>query len=113
MSASPKKTATGAAADEIRTLVTVQGDVSGQLAVGNNIVQMQIDRVVGNVLNLLPPGSLPRVTERQRPISLVPRRPVPMFDRDDKTALIAAEVAARRPVEVYAPPGAGKSTLLR
>ena len=102
-----------AAAGEIRTEVTVEGNVSGQLAVGKNIVQMRIDRVVGNVLNLLPPGSLPRVTERPHPINLVPRRPVPMFDREDETTVVVAEVTAGRPVEVHAPPGAGKSSLLR
>jgi hypothetical protein len=102
-----------AAAAEIRTEVTVEGNVSGQLAVGSNIVQMRIDRVDGNVVNLLPPGSRPRVTERPLPISVLPRRPVPMFDREDETALVVAEVAARRPVEVHAPSGAGKSTLLR
>jgi hypothetical protein len=63
-----------AAAAEIRTEVTVEGNVSGQLAVGSNIVQMRIDRVDGNVVNLLPPGSRPRVTERPLPISVLPRR---------------------------------------
>ncbi len=98
---------------EINTNVTVHGDVSGQLAVGQNILQMRIDRVVGNVVTVLPAGSAPRISPRSRPIRILPRRPVPMFDRQDETAQVIEWVAAEQAVEVTAPSGAGKSTLLR
>ena len=71
---------------------------------------MRIDRVVGNVVNVLPPGALPSVTERPRPVRVLPRRPVPVFDRTDETTVVEAELLAGRPVEVHGPAGAGKST---
>ena len=66
-------------AGEIRTEVTVTGGVSGQLAVGENIVQVHVDHVLGNVVTVLPPGSAPRVTPRPHPVRLVPGRAMPVM----------------------------------
>ena len=51
---------------EIRATVTVGGDVSGQLAVGSNIVQMRVGNVLGNLVNVLPPDA--RVNVAPRPV---------------------------------------------
>jgi beta-lactam-binding protein with PASTA domain len=99
-------------AGEIRAEVTVTGDVSGQLAVGSNIVQMRVDRVLGNVVTVLPPGATPNVAPRPHPLRLVPRPPTAVFDRVDETAAAVAELAAHRSVALQASPGMGKSTLV-
>ena len=98
---------------EVRTSVTVTGDVSGQLAVGSHIVQMRVDTVLGNLVTVLPPDAKANVTPRPVPISLVPRRPALVIGRQHETALAVEALSDRRPVELYAPPGMGKSTLLR
>src|SRR3954468_15978021 len=95
---------------EVRTSVTVAGDVSGQLAVGSHIVQMRVDTVLGNLLTVLPPDAKANVTPRPLPISLVPRRPGLLIGRQDETALAVQALAGRRPVEIQAPAGMGKST---
>jgi beta-lactam-binding protein with PASTA domain len=93
--------------------LNISGDVNGQLAVGDHIIQVHGGHFLGNVVNVLPSGTVPTVTARPVPTSLLPRRPVPMFDRATETALSTAEIAAGRPVEVSGAAGLGKSTLLR
>src|SRR3712207_3742182 len=103
----------GAPVGEIRTSVTVGGDVTGQLAVGSHIVQMRVDTVLGNLVTVLPPDAKAHVTPRPVPISLVPRRPAFLVGRHEETRLAVEALSTRRPVELYAPAGMGKSTLLR
>src|SRR3954469_20699240 len=98
---------------EVRTSVTVSGDVSGQLAVGSHIVQMRVDTVLGNLVTVLPPDARANVTPRPVPISLVPRHPAFLVGRQPETALAVEALATRRPVELSGPAGMGKSTLLR
>src|SRR3954453_11170805 len=98
---------------EVRTSVTVAGDVSGQLAVGSHIVQMRVDTVLGNLLTVLPADARANVTPRPVPITLVPRRPALMVDRRHETALAVEALSSRRPVQLHGPAGVGKSTLLR
>src|SRR4051794_481410 len=98
---------------EVRTSVTVAGDVSGQLAVGSHIVQMRVDTVLGNLVTVLPPDARAAITPRPVPVHLVPRRPAIMIDRRQETTLAVDSLSVRRPVEIHAPPGMGKSTLLR
>src|ERR687894_2507825 len=103
----------GAPVGEIRTSVTVGGDVNGQLAVGSHIVQMRVDTVLGNLVTVLPPDARANVTPRPVPISLVPRRPAFVVGRQHETALAVEALSTRRPVELHGPAGMGKSTLLR
>ena len=102
----------GDQAAEIFAEVTVEGDLSGQLAIGNNIVQVRIDTVHGDLVTLAS-GEIPVPRARPRPVSMLPRRPDPMFDRRDETARVLADAAQGRPVMVGGPPGIGTSTLLR
>src|SRR3954447_17693057 len=98
---------------EVRTSVTVSGDVSGQLAVGSHIVQMRVDTVLGNLMTVLPADARANVTPRPVPITLVPRRPALMVDRRHETALAVEALSSRRPVQLHGPAGVGEATLLR
>src|SRR4051795_10541329 len=98
---------------EVRTSVTVAGDVSGQLAVGSHIVQMRVDTVLGNLVTVLPPDARAAITPRPVPVHLVPRRPAIMIGRQREITLAVDSLSVQRPVEIHAPPGMGKSTLLR
>src|SRR4051794_34499668 len=101
---------TGAAsrvAGEIRTSVSVGGDVNGQLAVGSHIVQMRVDTVLGNLMTVLPADARANVTPRPVPITLVPRRPALMVDRRHETALAVEALSSRRPVQLHGPAGGG------
>src|SRR3712207_9505074 len=102
----------GAPVGEIRTSVTVGGDVTGQLAVGSHIVQMRVDTVLGNLVTVLPPEARANVTPRPVPISLVPRRPGFVVGRQQETALAVGALSTRRPVELYGPAGHGQSNPL-
>src|SRR3954451_23817043 len=95
---------------EVRTSVTVSGDVSGQLAVGSHIVQMRVDTVLGNLVTVLPTDAKANVTPRPLPISLVPRQPAVLIGRQHETTLAVDALSGRRPVEICAPAGMGKST---
>ena len=97
---------------QIYAEVTVERDLNGQLAIGNNIVQVRIDAVHGDLV-ALPSGQIPVPRLRSGPVSILPHRPDPMFDRSDETARILADAAQGRPVAVSGPPGIGRSTLLR
>src|SRR3954454_7223020 len=83
---------------EVRTSVTVGGDVSGQLAVGSHIVQMRVDSVLGNLVTVLPPNAKANVSPRPVPINLVPRQPGLMVDREHESALAVEALSTRRPV---------------
>ena len=85
---------------EVRTSVTVSGDVSGQLAVGSHIVQMRVDTVLGNLVTVLPPDAKANVVPRPVPISLVPRRPALLIGRQHETAHAVAALPRRRAVEL-------------
>src|SRR3954468_12521038 len=87
---------------EIRASVRVAGDVSGQLAVGSHIVQMRVDTVLGNLITVRPPEAKANITPRPVPITLVPRRPALMVDRQHETALAVEALSTRRPVELLA-----------
>ena len=49
----------------------IEGDVYGQVAVGNNI--LQIGSIHGGVVQFLSPGDRPNVRPRPLPVSLRPR----------------------------------------
>lgn len=92
---------------------TVGGDLSGQLAVGSDIVQMQIGTMYGNVITTAPADAAPAVTPRPRPIRLLPRAPSPFVDRTGETGQVIDALSACSAVNVTGPPVTGKSTLLR
>lgn len=89
----------------------VSGDVGGQLAVGNHIVQVSAQH--GAIVNLASPQQLPAVRPRSEPAAIKPR-PLPgLLGRDAEQALLRSALAGGLPSEVHGLPGVGKTALLR
>lgn len=101
----------GGIADSVHAEVSVGGDVHGQIAIGNNI--LQIGALHGDLVTVAAPGSIPSPALRPLPIRVVPRRPQPFFGRQAEVALLVAEAGAGRTVAVDGPRGIGRSALLR
>ena len=89
----------------------VQGEISGQVAIGNHIVQ--IGSVHGGVVNIITPEQGARPRPRPVPVFLRPRPFPGLLDRatDIHAANDALESAS--PVEFYGQEGIGKTALLR
>ena len=89
----------------------VQGEISGQVAIGNHIVQ--IGSVHGGVVNIITPGQGARPRPRPVPVFLRPRPFPGLLDR--ATDIHAANDALKSalPVEFYGQEGIGKTVLLR
>ena len=90
---------------------TIDGDIEGQVAVGNYI--LQIGDVNGGVVNVTTQSQGPKYTRRADPINLRPRPFRTLLDRDDQAATIKTAMQALLPVSVYGPTGIGKTSLLR
>jgi RecA/RadA recombinase len=88
----------------------IQGEISGQVAVGNYNVQIGVH---GDIVNVVASGQQIRPRPRPTPVSVLPRPFAGLLDRTSE--IDAADVALRSatPVEFYGPEGIGKTTLLR
>ena len=94
-----------------RVNVQIGGDVSGQIAIGNNI--LQIGDVHGGIVNIIQPDKKPTFTERPRPVFVRPR-PFPGFlNRDQEMDVTVEALRMKTPVSVYGENGFGKTALLR
>jgi hypothetical protein len=102
-----------AGSGDVQATVSVGGDLDGQVAIGNNIVQVRIDTMHGDLITAAPASSAPVVRRRRSPARLLPRRPVAFVDRVDETERLVASLRAADAIEVVGPPGSGRSTLLR
>jgi LysM repeat protein len=87
----------------------IQGEVSGQIAVGN--YNLQIGSVHGGVVNINVPR--PRLTARPTPVYILPRRFAGLLDRVDEVEQAAGSLTETEPVELTGKAGAGKTSLLR
>ncbi|MGH2523872.1 MAG: ATP-binding protein, partial [Anaerolineales bacterium] len=88
----------------------LQGEVSGQVAVGNYIVQ--IGRNEGGVVNVaLGQPALPRALPT--PVLLRPDPFLDLLDREVEVNTVLAAVRSTRRIEFYGQPGLGKTALLR
>ena len=90
---------------------TIDGDIKGQVAVGNYI--LQIGNVNGGVVNVAPQSQGPNYTRRKAPINLRPRPFPALLDRDDETATLISAFQASTSVSLFGPAGIGKTSLLR
>jgi len=91
--------------------VHIEGDVSGQIAIGENI--LQIGDVHGGVVNVIQPGKKPTFKSRQRPVMVRPRRFSGFLDRVTEMDAMVGALNGGEPVAMYAADGMGKTTLLR
>lgn len=90
--------------------VHIAGSVTGQLAIGENIVQ--VDAKAGAIVNLY--EGKPIVPRRRPTPVLMPPRPFPgLIGRTTEVGAARAAVRAAQPFEYYALPGWGKTSLLR
>jgi hypothetical protein len=89
----------------------IQGDISGQVAIGNNIIQ--IGAIHGGVVNVALPEQQPRPQPRPTPISLRPRPFPGLLDRQAEVSAVTGAFRSALPVEFHGQAGVGKTTLLR
>jgi hypothetical protein len=89
----------------------IQGEISGQVAVGNYI--LQIGSVHGGVVNFAPPEQQPRPRPRPTPVFLRPRPFPGLLDREAEVGAASASLQSATPVEFHGEAGLGKTTLLR
>ena len=96
-------------ADQI--YVQIGGDVSGQVAIGNNI--LQIGDVHGGVVNILQPDKKPIFSQRAGPVFVRPR-PFPGFlNREQELGAAVDALRIGTSISIYGENGFGKTTLLR
>jgi hypothetical protein len=89
----------------------VQGGVSGQVAVGNNICQ--IGSNYGVVVNVAQPGQQPHLCPHPTPVLLRPRPFADLLDRETEVTGASAALQSAQPVEFYGQEGLGKTAILR
>lgn len=89
----------------------VQGGVSGQVAVGNNICQ--IGSNYGVVVNVAQPGQQPHLRPHPTPVLLRPRPFADLLDRETEVTGASAALQSAQPVEFYGQEGLGKTAILR
>ncbi|MEV0261044.1 hypothetical protein AB0I49_06810 [Streptomyces sp. NPDC050617] len=94
-----------------RDRVRIQGDVPGQVVVGDrNVV---INAEVGSSVTYRAEGP-PPVRRRAHPLGwALPARAPALLARTGELAALGRWLAAGQPVQVYGPPGLGKTALLR
>lgn len=98
--------------DEGRAIAAdVSGEVSGQVAVGEHILQVHAEH--GAIVNVAAPGERPRVRPRPGPIDLRPRDFPGLLGREAEVRALADGWRAGEPVAVHGEDGVGKSVLLR
>ncbi|MBM4426232.1 MAG: hypothetical protein FJ031_03230, partial [Chloroflexi bacterium] len=91
--------------------ISVSGDVSGQIVVGNN--NLVIGGVYGGIVNLVTPGKQPVFNARAKPVLLRPRAFQGLLDREDeqKTAVNALRISES--LSISGEDGLGKTALMR
>ncbi|KOG90397.1 hypothetical protein ADK38_09020, partial [Streptomyces varsoviensis] len=91
--------------------VRIDGDVPGQVVVGDRNVVINAER--GSSVSYRPEGP-PPVRRRDRPLGwALPARAPALLARTGELAALERWLAAGVPVQVYGPPGTGKTALLR
>ena len=91
--------------------VHIEGGVSGQLAIGNNV--LQIGNVYGGVVNVAMPEEKPKPRPRPTPISLRPRPFPGLLDRETEVNTAVSALQSAASVEFHGRAGLGKTSLLR
>jgi len=88
----------------------ITGDNSGQIAVGNHILQITN---YGGLVNVAPPSQAAQVTRCPQPARLLPRPFPHLVGRQQERQLAWQHLRAHQSVDVYGQPGIGKTVLVR
>jgi len=89
----------------------IQGEISGQVAIGRHIVQ--VGSIHGALVTVLPPEHAPPIRPRPTPIFLRPHPFPGLLDRSDEVASAIGGLQSAQPVELHGEAGVGKTSLLR
>src|SRR5439155_4690412 len=87
------------------------GNVSGQVAIGNNILQVRADK--GAVVNVAMPEDRPVPRLRPIPVRDVPATAIELLGREGEVAGVLAAWSDHRTINFYGESGIGKTSLLR
>lgn len=91
--------------------VEITGDISGQVAIGENIVQ--IGKVEGIVVNVAPVKGRPAYQRRASPVLLRPRAFASLLDREQEITSFKTALQSEEPVSIYGDGGIGKTCFVR
>ncbi|MCL4530670.1 MAG: NB-ARC domain-containing protein [Chloroflexi bacterium] len=91
--------------------VHIDGDISGQVAVGNNI--LQIGEMYGGIVNFLAPEKKPIFRRGDRPVFLLPRPFPGLLDRQEEIKTAVSSLRDSESLSLHGKDGLGKTTLLR
>jgi hypothetical protein len=91
--------------------IRVEGSMSGQIAIGEHI--LQIGSVHGGIVNILAPGERPVPRPRPTPIDARPRAFRDLLGREREVGIAVSVLRSAQPVEIYGRAGLGKTSLLR
>ena len=89
---------------------SITGNVSGQVAVGNHILQM--GDINGDIVYVVQQAPRAAFEKRTRPVSLRPRPYPALLDREAETAVFRSALGSPTIVSVFGEEGIGKTTLL-
>lgn len=91
--------------------VNIGGDVSGQLAIGNNI--LQIGDIHGGIVNIIQPDQKPNYTRRKIPVYLRPRAFPGLLDRAAEVKSAVGVLQIPDSLSISGEEGIGKTAFLR
>jgi len=91
--------------------VQIAGDISGQVAIGNNI--LQIGDINGGIVNIIAPEKKPNFIKRSQPVYLRPRAFPGLLDREVEQKTAVGALRSSESLSISGPNGIGKTSLLR
>ncbi len=90
-------------------LLNIKGDVSGQIAIGNHIMQIQN---YGGVVNIVKPPPQSSFKKRTRPVQRRPRPYPALLDRVPESLAVQSSLRETISTSVFGEGGIGKTTFL-
>ena len=95
----------------IAARATIQGNVSGQVAVGSYI--LQVGDIHGGIVQITPPSRPSAYSARAYPINLRPRAYPSLLDREEEFEAVRTAFESDAPVCIYGEAGIGKTSFVR
>jgi hypothetical protein len=93
--------------------LTVEGDLSGIVVIGDNKYQVRIGNVYGGEVNVIPPRAVQPPQLHQGPIYERPGPIAGLLDRKGELQRAVQGLSTGQPVELSGPNGSGKTSLLQ